>query len=166
MERMSLIIYLLLVATLLQGGDLKVGDRAPDFTLPDQDGTYQTLSDYRGHPVVVYFYPKDDTPGCIKEACSIRDVYDGFKQAGIVVFGISYDTPEDHYAFRVKYRLPFTLLSDQDKSVSKAYGSEGVFFPERKTFLIDEKGSILKIYDKVRVVTHGADLLRDFETKD
>jgi len=145
---------------------LKVGDRAPDFTLPDQDGNFQTLSHYRGSPIVVYFYPKDDTPGCTKEACSIRDEYEGFRQAGIVVFGISYDSPEDHRAFRAKYRLPFTLLSDKDKSVSKAYGADGVFFPERKTFLIDENGVIIKIYDQVQVVSHGADLLRDFGTKD
>lgn len=166
MKRMNLIIYLMLFATFVWGGDLKVGDRAPDFTLPDQDGNRQTLSDYRGRPVVVYFYPKDDTPGCTKEAGSIRDEYEGFQQAGIIVFGISYDTPEDHRAFRAKYRLPFTLLSDKDKSVSKAYGAEGVFFPERKTFLIDENGIIVKVYDQVRVVSHGVDLLRDFEAQE
>jgi len=166
MRRVNLIMYLMLFATTVWAGGPKVGDRAPDFTLPDQDGTYQTLSDYHGRPVVVYFYPKDDTPGCTKEACSIRDEYEGFRQAGIVVFGISYDSPEDHRAFRAKYRLPFSLLSDKDKSVSKAYGADGVFFPERKTFLIDENGIIVKIYDQVRVVSHGADLLRDFEAKD
>ncbi len=115
-----------------------------------------------GKKVVIYFYPKDDTPGCTKEACGIRDAYDGFLDKDIVVFGISYDSAEAHQSFIKKYNLPFNLLSDSDKSVSRLYGTEGTFFPMRKTFLIDEMGTVKKIYSKVSVVDHGREILSDF----
>jgi peroxiredoxin Q/BCP len=142
--------------------NLAEGQAAPNFTLQDQDGTEHTLSSYRGKKVVIYFYPKDDTPGCTKEACGIRDTYDDFVDQDIVVFGISYDGAEAHQSFIKKYNLPFNLLSDSDKSISRLYGTEGTFFPMRKTFLIDESGTIKKIYSKVSVVGHGHEILRDF----
>ena len=141
---------------------LTEGQAAPNFTLQDQDGIEHTLTSYRGKKVVIYFYPKDDTPGCTKEACGIRDAYDGFLDQDIVVFGISYDSAEAHQNFIKKYNLPFKLLSDYDKSVSRLYGTEGTFFPMRKTFLIDEKGTVKKIYSKVSVANHGREILSDF----
>ena len=141
---------------------LTEGQAAPNFTLQDQEGNEHTLSSYRGKKVVIYFYPKDDTPGCTKEACGIRDAYNGFLDQGIVVFGISYDSAETHQSFIKKYNLPFNLLSDSDKSVSRLYGTEGTFFPMRKTFLIDEMGTVKKIYSKVSVVDHGREILSDF----
>ena len=110
------------------------GKLAPNFTLQDQDGNEHTLSSYQGKKVVIYFYPKDDTPGCIKEACGIRDAYDDFVNQDIVVFGISYDGAEAHQDFIKKYNLPFNLLSDSDKSISKLYGTEGTFFPMQRLF--------------------------------
>ena len=144
---------------------LNEGQLAPDFTLFDQDGTPHTLSLYKGKKVVIYFYPKDDTPGCTKEACSIRDSYDDFTNQDIEVFGISYDNSETHQQFIQKYKLPFNLLSDSDKLVSQLYGTKGAFFPVRKTFLIDEYGKIVKIYDQVSVLDHGNDIIRDFNTE-
>ena len=144
---------------------LNEGQLAPDFTLFDQDGTPHTLSLYKGKKVVIYFYPKDDTPGCTKQACSIRDSYDDFTNQDIEVFGISYDNSKTHQQFIQKYKLPFNLLSDSDKLVSQLYGTKGAFFPVRKTFLIDEYGKIVKIYDQVSVLDHGNDILRDFNTE-
>lgn len=145
-----------------QGASL-LGEPAPDFTMTDQDGKTHTLSDYKGQKVVVYFYPKDDTPGCTKEACSIRDDYGLFEKNGIKVFGVSYDDTQSHKKFAKKYDLPFTLLSDTDKSVSEAYGTKGFFVASRKTFLIDEQGILHKTYENVTVTGHGAEILADFE---
>ena len=144
-------------------GAIKVGDLAPDFSMTDQNKKNHTLSDYRGQKVVVYFYPKDDTPGCTKEACSIRDDYKLYESSEIKVFGVSYDDAESHAKFAKKYDIPFTLLSDTDKSVSKAYGSAGLFFPSRKTYLIDEEGILVKIYENVDVTSHGSQILSDFK---
>ena len=142
---------------------IKEGQLAPDFTLLHQNGKPHTLSTYIGKKVVIYFYPKDDTPGCTKEACSIRDSYDDFINKDIVVFGISYDNSTTHQKFIEKYKLPFNLLSDTEKLVSQLYGTKGAFFPIRKTFLVDESGKIVKIYDQVSVLDHGNDILRDFD---
>ncbi|NQU68043.1 MAG: peroxiredoxin [Candidatus Marinimicrobia bacterium] len=147
---------------LLSASDLVVGNLAPDFTLPDENDSLHTLSDYRGQRVVVYFYPKDDTPRCTKEACGIRDSYGLFDENDIVVLGISYDDAESHQDFILKHGIPFHLLTDTDKSVSKLYGTKGFFFPSRKTFLIDKDGKLIKIYDKVDVVSHARDVLKDF----
>lgn len=144
-------------------GATAIGELAPDFTMLDQDGKSHTLSDYKGQKVVVYFYPKDDTPGCTTEACSIRDDYTLFEQNGIKVFGVSYDDMESHKKFAEKHDLPFSLLTDADKSVSKAYGANGLFFPSRKTFLIDEAGNLVKIYENVTVTGHGPEILKDFK---
>lgn len=145
---------------------ISVGEPAPDFSMPDENGKIHTLSQYRGKKVVVYFYPKDDTPGCTKEACGIRDNYDDFIDNNIVVFGVSYDNDSSHRKFKKKFDIPFHLLTDKDKSVSKAYGSDGIFFPSRKTYLIGEDGTLIKIYDKVNVLNHAEDILHSFSDSD
>ncbi|MFB0516867.1 MAG: thioredoxin-dependent thiol peroxidase [Candidatus Neomarinimicrobiota bacterium] len=155
---------LVLIGVLLAWSSaLKEGDLAPDFTLPDQDSVNHTLSDYRGQKVLVYFYPKDDTPGCTKEACSLRDDYEEYQAADIVILGISYDSAESHQQFREKYNLPFTLLSDSKKEVAAAYGTKGIYpMAIRRSFLIDAEGHIVKIIKDVDVTTHSQDVLRYF----
>ena len=148
---------------------LKLNQIAPDFALLDQDNQMRRLSDYAGRKVVVYFYPKADTPGCTKEACSIRDGYAAYKDNNIVVLGISYDSPKDQKAFQEKYHLPFLLLSDSTKKTAKAYGAYQSFinalFPARKTFLINEEGRTVKIFDKVDVDKHSIEILEAFGIK-
>ena len=140
---------------------LSVGDKAPDFSLRDQDGNIRTLSEFRGSCVVLYFYPKDDTPGCTKEACGLRDSFDDFKKQGIAILGINYDSPKTHKAFKAKYHLPFILLSDAKKSVAKKYGAKSwlPLMPSRMTFVIDPDGIICAILPKVDVATHAAKVL-------
>ncbi len=145
---------------------ISVGEPAPEFSLSDENGKMHSLSQYRGQKIVVYFYPKDDTPGCTKEACGIRDEFSSFEDNQIVVFGVSYDNASSHRKFKKKFDIPFHLLSDEDKSVSKLYGADGTFFPSRKTYLIDEDGKLLKIYDKVNVLNHAEDILRTFAKND
>ena len=124
--------------------ELKVGDEAPDFTLPDEDGNLVHLGDLRGKRVVVYFYPKDDTPGCTLQACGFRDAYPQIQERNAVVLGISADGSESHQAFKSKYELPFTLLVDADHQVALAYGTwdEARGFPRRSHFVIDEEGRL------------------------
>lgn len=150
---------------------LKEGDMAPDFMTQDADGNTVKLSDLRGQKVMLYFYPKDDTPGCTKQACSIRDSYSEFTERGIKVLGISLDDQASHQSFAQKYNLPFTLLADTDRSVSEAYGTYGrqdfgggqVFMTNaRKTFLIDEEGRLKKIMDKVNAAEHADEVLAAF----
>ena len=142
-----------------------VGEVAPDFTLPDQDGVERSLSDYRGQRVLLYFYLRDDTPGCTKEAKDLRDDYPGYQSGGIAVLGVSFDSPASHVAFREKYALPFTLLSDQDKAVARMYGTQGSYpFATRRSFLINENGVILHIIKAVDVTTHSKEVLNFFET--
>ncbi|WOK93249.1 peroxiredoxin Q, chloroplastic [Canna indica] len=126
------------------------GDVPPSFTLKDQDGKNVALSKYKGKPVVVYFYPADETPGCTKEACAFRDSYEKFKKAGAEVVGISGDDPASHKAFAKKYRLPFTLLSDEGNKVRKQWGVPSDLFgtlPGRQTYVIDRKGVIQLVYN-------------------
>ncbi|MBC7930999.1 MAG: thioredoxin-dependent thiol peroxidase [Rubrivivax sp.] len=149
---------------------LKEGDTAPDFSTRDTDGNPVRLSDLRGQKVVLYFYPKDDTPGCTIEACAFRDAHSVYEERGIKVLGISLDDGSSHQAFTSKYNLPFTLLSDTDHSVSDAYGVYGeqtwgdkkFMGVARKTFLIDEDGRIKKVFDKVNVEAHADDVLAAF----
>ena len=151
---------------------LKEGDVAPDFSTRDTNGKPVRLGDFRGQKVVLYFYPKDDTPGCTKEACSFRDSYSEFEGRGIKVLGVSLDDEASHQAFTSKYRLPFTLLSDTDHSVSEAYGVYGEQTSSstgkkymglaRKTFLIDEQGKVRKVFDKVNVEEHADEVLKAF----
>jgi peroxiredoxin Q/BCP len=143
--------------------ELKVGDVAPDFSLLDQYQNEHTLSHYFGNNIVVYFYPKDDTPGCTKEACSIRDNFNIFEEKNIIVFGISYDSPKSHKKFAEKYRIPFTLLSDIERSVAKLYNANGLLTAKRKSYLINKDGIIYKIYKNVDVTTHTSKILKDFE---
>lgn len=145
------------------------GTIAPDFTLADQDGEERTLSSYKGRWVLMYFYPKDDTPGCTKEACAIRDSFPAFDASKAAVLGISPDSVKSHKKFEEKYQLPFTLLADEDKAVANAYGVwgrkkfmgreyDGVF---RTSFLIDPKGVIAKVYEGVKPEAHAAEVLAD-----
>ncbi len=146
---------------------LKEGDPAPDFTLADQNGEQHTLSNYQGQKVLVYFYPKDDTPGCTKEACGLRDDYAEYQADNIVILGISYDPPNTHQLFREKHSLPFTLLSDTSKVVAGLYGTRGIYpLAIRRSFLINEEGRIVKIISDVDITTHSQDVLRYFREAD
>lgn len=142
---------------------IKVGDRAPDFALPKQDGTTVSLSELlTKSAVVLYFYPKDDTPGCTAEACSFRDSYEDFKQAGAEVVGISSDSESSHAAFASKYRLPFMLVSDQGGKVRKAYGVPSTFglLPGRVTYVIDQQGVVRHVFNSLLNATkHVTDAL-------
>lgn len=149
---------------------LKEGEKAPDFTLKNETGENVTLSDFRGQKVALYFYPKDDTPGCTKQACSLRDGFAELIEAGIKVFGVSMDDEVQHQKFIAKYDLPFSLLVDENHSVADKYGAYGEkkFMGKtyngilRKTFLIDENGKIKKIFDKVKVDEHAEEVLEAF----
>ncbi len=146
------------------------GDNAPDFSTTDADGSPVKLSDFRGQKVVLYFYPKDNTPGCTKEACSFRDSFSEFEKQGIKVLGVSLDSESAHKKFIEKYDLPFTLLADTDRSVSEAFGVYGqkqfmgrkFMGINRTTFLIDEDGKIKKIFAKVKVDEHADEVLNAF----
>jgi peroxiredoxin Q/BCP len=152
---------------------LKEGDIAPDFSSKDQNGNPVKLSDHKGKKVVLYFYPKDDTPGCTKEACSFRDADDLFNSKGIKVFGVSTDDEKSHQKFISKFQLPFDLLADTDKSIVESYGVWGeksmygkkYMGTTRKTFLIGEDGRIAKIFDKVNVEQHADEVLEAFGEK-
>lgn len=148
-----------------QAHALNPGDVAPDFSLLDQHQTLQTLSDYRGQWVVVYFYPKNDTPGCTTEACSFRDNINGIIAKQATVLGVSVDSVESHQNFAKTHRLPFSLLSDSDGKVAASYNSIlnlGVIkFARRNSFIIDPNGLIAKAYKGVDPQTHVADVLRD-----
>jgi len=146
---------------------LEVGAKAPAFTLVTDQGTKAKLSDFKGSPVVLYFYPKDDTPGCTKEACAFRDASKELKKLGAIVLGVSPDSSESHAKFRDKYSLNFTLLADPDHALAEAYGawreknmygkkSMGV---QRSTYLIDTSGKVAKVWKKVRVDGHDAQVL-------
>ena len=131
---------------------VKVGDVAPDFTLQSQDGSEVSLSDFRGKKdVVVYFYPKDDTPGCTKEACAFRDRHQVFQDAGAEVIGISDDSPQSHKQFAAKYNLPFTLLSDTGSKVRKLYEVPATLWilPGRVTYVIDKEGVVRHVFDSM-----------------
>ena len=146
---------------------LEKGKKAPDFTIKNDEGRDISLKDFRGKKVVVYFYPKDNTPGCTKEACSFRDNYDAILAKGAVVLGISADSEKSHVNFKTKFGLPFFLLSDPEKEVIKAFGAwgkkkmmgkeyEGIL---RTTFVIDEQGMISHVFKKVDTARHGEEIL-------
>ncbi len=146
---------------------VKAGTKAPDFELKDSEGKVHKLSDYKGKTFVLYFYPKDDTKGCTTEACSFRDSYAEFEQAGVDVVGVSPDDEQSHTKFIEKYELPFTLLSDPDHKVCEAYGVwglkkfmgreyEGVL---RTTFVIGPEGEIVKVFEKVNPTDHSQEVL-------
>ncbi len=148
---------------------LEIGTKAPAFSLPDQNGEMHSLADYKGKKVILYFYPKDNTAGCTKQACGFGELYPQFLEKGAVVIGVSKDSVASHKKFEEKYGLPFTLLSDTEKEVIRAYDvwkekknygkvSMGVV---RTTYLIDEKGVIVKAYDKVKAADNPAQMLGD-----
>jgi peroxiredoxin Q/BCP len=149
---------------------LKEGDRAPSFSAKDAEGNTVSLSDVRGQRVVLYFYPKDETPGCTKEACSFRDSFSAFRKNGIVVIGVSLDGEESHRQFTKKHDLPFTLICDTDRAVSEAYGAYGEkqFLDERymgvrrMTFLIDVESLIVKVFTQVKPDGHAREVLEAF----
>lgn len=146
---------------------LEVGTKAPSFTLPDQNGNMHTLEDYRGKKVILYFYPKDNTPGCTKQACGFAELYPQFQEKGAVVLGVSKDTVASHKKFEEKYGLPFTLLSDTEKEVIQAYDvwkektmyGKKVFGVVRTTYLIDEEGTIVKAFGKVKAAENPGQML-------
>lgn len=146
---------------------LSIGTKAPDFTLPDQNGEMRSLSDYKGQKVILYFYPKDMTSGCTKQACAFSELYPQFREKGAVVLGVSKDSVASHKRFEEKHGLPFTLLSDTEKTVIQAYDvwkekklygktSYGVV---RTTYLIDEDGVIERAFDKVKAADNPAQML-------
>jgi peroxiredoxin Q/BCP len=150
---------------------LQAGIKAPEFSLPDEDGTLHKLSDYLGKPVLLYFYPRDDTPGCTTEACNFRDDYSAYESSGVVIFGVSGDDEKSHTKFKQKYELPFHLLADSEKQVvklydvwgkKKMYGREfdGIF---RTTYLIDAEGKIARVFEKVKPAAHSAEVLKAIE---
>jgi thioredoxin-dependent peroxiredoxin len=143
------------------------GIQAPDFSLPDENNVTCQLSDFRGQPVVLYFYPKDDTPGCTTEACNFRDDYSAYLNSGLVILGVSPDTPRSHAKFKAKYSLPFPLLADEGHAVCEKYGVwgikknygrtyDGVF---RTTFLIDSNGRVAKVFENVKPAEHSSEVL-------
>jgi peroxiredoxin Q/BCP len=145
----------------LAAGMPKVGDKAPDFSAAASDGTTFHLKDAIGKSnIILYFYPKDDTPGCTKEACGIRDTMDEFKGLNATVFGVSFDSVDSHKNFIAKYKLPFVLLADTDKSVAKLYGvaDDSSRFASRVTFVIDKSGKIAFVDPKVNPATHAVEL--------
>lgn len=146
---------------------LEAGTKAPEFTLPDKDGNMISLTDYRGRKVVLYFYPKDDTPGCTKQACAFAGAYEGFRQKDIVVIGVSKDSQTSHQKFAKKYSLPFILVSDPELAAIRAYdvwqekmlyGMVGMGVM-RSTYIIDEQGVIEKVYPKAKPDTNAAEIL-------
>ncbi len=149
---------------------IEEGTKAPDFTLPDKDGNAVSLESYRGRYVLVYFYPKDNTPGCTAEACSIRDAMPDFSALSLSVIGISPDKAESHRRFAEKYSLDFTLLSDTDHRTMEAYGAYGekTLYGKktvgviRSSFLIDPEGNVVKVWKKVNTKTHGEDVKKAF----
>ncbi len=150
---------------------IKEGDAAPDFETRDAEGNAVKLSDLRGQKVVLYFYPKDDTPGCTKQACSFRDSFAEFERRGIKVLGVSTDDESSHQKFAEKYSLPFTLLADTGHEVADLYGVYGekqfagrsYMGVNRVTFLIGEQGRVRKVFDKVKVDEHADEVLKAFD---
>lgn len=147
--------------------ELQVGDKAPDFTVNDQDGNPVKLSDFTGKKVILYFYPKDSTPGCTAQACNLRDNYEELQKQGYVVLGISKDTEKSHQKFIEKQNLPFPLLADTELEVHNLYGTWGekkmygktYMGTKRTTFVIDEEGKIEEIIEKVKTKDHTAQIL-------
>ena len=169
MKRFLLPLLIAMCSTLAIAGEPPVsGSDAPAFNLQDQNGDWHKLEDYRGQWLAVYFYPKDDTPGCTTEACNFRDNIYAFKAIGAAVVGISVDDVESHKEFSDKYKLPFTLLADENNETSKAYGVlrdyKLVKLASRQSFLIDPEGKIAKHYADVDPDTHTDQVLADIKT--
>ncbi len=151
---------------------ISAGDVAPDFALPDDSGKVRTLSDFHGKTVLIYFYPKDDTPGCTTEACNFRDDYSAYEKAGVVILGISPDTVKSHVKFKSKFELPFPLLADDDHQVCQAYGVWGLkkFMGReymgvlRTTFLVGPDGIVKDVFENVKPAEHSTQVLESLRT--
>jgi len=143
---------------------LAVGTAAPTFTANDSEGNGVSLADLKGKIVVLYFYPKDDTPGCTREAQSFRDTYGEYQGKDIVVLGVSMDDETSHKAFKEKYGLPFTLLADPDGAITKAYDVDGGGYSKRVTYVISGEGIIDKVFGNVKTDTHATDVLAEIST--
>ncbi len=151
--------------------NLKLNQKAPSFTLPDSSGKQHSLSHYAGKWILLYFYPKDDTPGCTTQACTLRDSWKEFGKMNAVVLGVSVDSPKSHTKFTQKYQLPFTLLADEEKTVVNLYGVWGkkkfmgreYMGTVRTSFLIDPTGNIVKIYENVKPAEHAKEVLEDLK---
>jgi thioredoxin-dependent peroxiredoxin len=142
---------------------LSVGDTAPNFTVKDTHGNTVALADFAGKTVVLYFYPKDDTPGCTKEACGFRDAYADYQGKDVVVLGVSMDNEVSHQQFTEKYNLPFPLLADTDGTLTKAYDVDGGGYSKRVTYVIDGSGKISKVYTTVKTDSHANDILLELK---
>ncbi len=142
---------------------LEIHTEAPDFSLLDEKGEKHTLSQYQGKWVLLYFYPKDDTPGCTKEACSLRDHALEYEENDLVVLGVSKDTTESHEKFISKYKLPFTLLADTEQKVIQVYGANGAIGTKRISYLINPDGEIEKAYPNVKPESHAEEVLQDLK---
>lgn len=168
--KMIIIFYCLVISAFSVSAQvkLKVGDKAPDFSGQDQDGNQVTLKQYKGKKVILYFYPKDNTPGCTAEACNLRDNKDLLAKEGYEVIGVSTDDQTSHKDFKAKYSLPFPLIADTDKSINQQYGvwvekerdGKKVWGTARTTFIIDEKGTITEVIDKVETKDHASQILK------
>lgn len=164
-----LALAILLFGMSLQASDQPaIGQAAPEFELPDQDGQLHSLEDYRDQWVVLYFYPKDETPGCTTEACEFRDNIFAYRKMGAQILGVSLDDIESHKAFAENHGLPFPLLADSEGTVADIYGVKTKMFgstiAKRQTFIIDPDGILVKHYEKVKPSTHAAEVLSDLET--
>ena len=155
MKQIILIILLISIGF----SQLKVNTIAPNFTLSDAHGIEHTLSDYKGQFVILYFYPKDNTPGCTKEACSFRDSFSEIRALNATILGVSWDSSKNHVSFTEKYSLPFTLLSDTRGDVSKVYDAAGWFMPKRYTYVIDPNGEIVNVYTKFDISAHSTEII-------
>ena len=168
---MKTLLGVFLMLSYLTAGDLLlIGTDAPDFELMDARGKMHKLSDYMRKKLIIYFYPKDDTPCCTKEACNMRDNYESLQKENIVILGISYDDTQSHHKFSDKYQLPFTLLSDTEKRVADLYGAKGGLLgfigAKRITYLIDESGKIMHVFDNVDSGRHSEQILEVLKEKD
>jgi peroxiredoxin Q/BCP len=168
MKTNLLIGCLLITSVIFAQTTLKVGDKAPDFTAKDQDGNQVSLAQYKGKKVILYFYPKDGTPGCTAEACNLRDNKEVLMKEGYSILGVSTDDEASHKSFQQQHSLPFPLVADTDKSINQKYGvwvekerdGKKFFGTARTTFIIDEKGVITKIIDKVDTKDHATQILK------
>jgi peroxiredoxin Q/BCP len=153
--------------------ELKEGDKAPAFKGKDQDERWISLDDFRGQKLVLYFYPKDDTPGCTAEACNLRDNYDALKKRGFAILGVSPDDQKSHSKFKSKFELPFSLITDSETAIIRAYnawGEKNMYGKKymgvlRSTFIIDEEGKIIKIIKKVNTGDHTNQILQELDNK-
>jgi len=169
LEKIIIVLFLLLLACFIPSRcaskKLNVGDTAPDFTLIDETGNIHTLSRLQGHKVALYFYPKDNTPGCTKQACNLRDNFAQLKDLDIAIFGLSNGTPKSKHQFKKEHKLPFPLLTANENTL-QTYGTQGglfnLYMPKRETFLINEQGIIVAIITDVQVADHAQQIINGF----